>query len=75
MKIYTKKAKGTDQEFVVCDGTDSSSNFSTDDKEVTLSIIKGKKSNQVFFRINAILTDDVKDIKILEMENPLADLY
>lgn len=46
------------------------------DTEVVLSVIKvkGGKGKNDFFRINAILLDDIEELKQVEQTNPFADL-
>lgn len=46
------------------------------DNEVVLSVIKvkGGKGKNDFFRINAILLDDIEELKQVEQTNPFADL-
>lgn len=46
------------------------------DSEVVLSVIKvkGGKGKNDFFRINAILLDDIEELKQVEQTNPFADL-
>lgn len=46
------------------------------DSEVVLSVIKvkGGKGKNDFFRINAILLDDIEELKQVEQSNPFAEL-
>lgn len=46
------------------------------DTEVVLSVIKvkGGKGKNDFYRINAILLDDIEELKQVEQNNPFADL-
>lgn len=46
------------------------------DTEVVISVIKvkGGKGKNDFFRINAILLDDIEELKQVEQTNPFADL-
>ena len=46
------------------------------DTEVVLSVIKvkGGKGKNDFFRINAILLDDIEELKEVEQTNPFSDL-
>ena len=46
------------------------------DTEVVISVIKvkGGKGKNDFFRINAILLDDIEELKEVEQTNPFADL-
>lgn len=70
LKLYKntdKKAKPTE---FPCGITEP--NFFTDEA-LEMNIIKGEKSNNEFFRLNAIKVNRVNNLQLLEASNPFAE--
>lgn len=70
--IYVKGAKGVEPEKL--DGGLETPNFKTaDDKSLSLNIIRGEKSGNLFFRLQAIQITESGDIQDVIAENPFED--
>lgn len=69
LKMYNKTVKNAKPTDLPCTVNDP--NFRTDEA-LQLNIIKGEKSNNEFFRLNAVLVSRPNNIELLEAENPFA---
>lgn len=70
VKVYKNGQKG--QKPSILEGTVQTPNFEIKEKPFNVNVIQGEKTNNVFYRLQALLLDDMKLIEELEAENPFA---
>lgn len=67
LKLYFDNSKG----YLEFESDVNQPNFKTE-KEVKMNIIKGEKTGNTFYRLQALQINDVSDLVAIEAENPFA---
>lgn len=67
LKIYFDKSKAS----INLDAGVDVGNFKTE-KSIQMNVIKGEKTGNTFYRLQALLLNDLEDLVQIEAENPFA---
>ena len=67
LKVYFDKSKAS----IIVDAGVDVANFKTE-KSIQMNVIKGEKTGNTFYRLQALLLNELEDLVQIEAENPFA---